>query len=271
MITINQQTCTQCGLCAAVCAANIIVFKDGQYPRKIPGFDLACLKCGHCVGICPSGSLTHQSVPLEDCPSIKRELTISPEQCEQFIRARRSIREYKNQPVEKDVIIRLIDIARYAPSGHNDQDVEWLVIDKKEDLLKIEKAGTEWIREAIVKQPRLSQVMNFPKMLEKQEKEYNSFLRGAPVLIIAMAAKNRPMSATNCIIAMTTLELAAPSLGMGGCWAGFVAIMASSYPPVQEALGIPADKAGYAHMMLGYPKYHYSRVLARKSPNILWK
>ena len=134
MITVNQRTCTQCGLCATVCAANIIVFKSGQYPRELPGFDSACLKCGHCVGNCRSGSLTHQSVSVEHCPPIKKELVVSSAQCEQFMRARRSIREYKNQPVEREVISRLIEIARYAPSGHNDQDVEWLVIDKKEDL-----------------------------------------------------------------------------------------------------------------------------------------
>jgi nitroreductase/NAD-dependent dihydropyrimidine dehydrogenase PreA subunit len=271
MITVNQQTCTQCGLCAAVCATNIIDFKPGQYPSLMPGYESQCLKCGHCVGICPSGSLTHPHVPLADCPPLKNELRLTPEQCEQFIRSRRSIREYKNQPVPREVISRLINLARYAPSGHNDQDVDWLVIDNKEDLLKIEKAGTEWVRDAIKTQPRFSQVMDFPRMLQKQEKNYNQFLRGAPVLIIAMGSQKRPMSATNCVIAMTTLELAATSLGLGGCWAGFVSIMANSFAPMQEALGIPADKAGYAHMMLGYPQYRYQRLVARKSPRITWK
>jgi nitroreductase/NAD-dependent dihydropyrimidine dehydrogenase PreA subunit len=271
MITVNQSTCTQCRLCETVCATNIIEVKPGQYPQLMPGYESQCLKCGHCVGICPTGSLTHSALPLADCPTWKRELTLNPDQCEQFIRARRSIREYKDQPVPREVISRLIKLARYAPSGHNDQDVEWLVIDNKEDLLKIEKAGTEWIRDAIKTQPRFSQAMDFPRMLQKQEKNYNQFLRGAPVLIVAMGSRKRPMSATNCIIAMTTLELAATSLGLGGCWAGFVAIMAGVFAPVQEALGIPADKAGYALLMLGYPRYSYQRLIARRSPQITWK
>jgi nitroreductase/NAD-dependent dihydropyrimidine dehydrogenase PreA subunit len=271
MITVDRTTCTQCGLCARVCPGSIIVFREKSYPRKMPGFDLLCIKCGHCVAVCPTASITHKDVPVEQCPPLKKKLAITAEQCEQFIRARRSIREYKNTPVERDVTRRLIDIARYAPTGHNNQDVEWLVIDDKESLLNIEKAGTGWIKEMIVKQPQMAEMMNFKGMLIKQEKELNGFLRGAPALVCVLAAKNNSMAQIDCTIALTTLELAATSMGLGGCWAGFIYFMAGSYAPVQAALGIPADKAGYGFMMLGYPKYQYSRLVARKPASIIWK
>lgn len=270
MITVDRNTCTQCGLCAKICPAGIIHFKEKSYPRKMPGFDQLCIKCGHCVAICPSASITHVDVPVEKCPPIKAELAVSAEQCEQFIRARRSIREFKNQPVPRSVIQHLIDVAHYAPTGHNEQDVEWMVIDNKETLLEIEKAGTGWMKVMIEKQPQMAEVLNFKGMLEKQERELNGFLRGAPVLITAMSAKNNQMASMDCVIALTTLELAATSLGLGGCWAGFIYFMAGSYPPVQALLGLPPNKAGGAFMMLGYPQYRYSRLIARHPAPITW-
>ena len=59
----------------------------------------------------------------------------------------------------------------------------------------------------------------------------------------------------DAIIALTHFDLAAPAFGIGTCWAGFVALAASSYEPLQKELGLPAGrKCAYA-MMFGYPKY----------------
>jgi nitroreductase/NAD-dependent dihydropyrimidine dehydrogenase PreA subunit len=270
MITIDQNTCKRCGLCAEVCSLNLIAFRKNNWPRKVPGFDQMCLKCGHCVAICPTGSLTHKDIPQEKCSAIKPELRISEAQSEQFIRARRSIREYKDQPVPRDLIQRLINIAHYAPTGHNNQDVEWLVIDDKDTLLNIEKAGIGWIREGIEHQSQLSRLFNLPAMLVKQEKELNSFLRGAPVLICATSSLNQSMALIDCTIAMTTLELAATSLGLGGCWAGMVYMMASTYPPVHQAIGLPPSQTAHAVMVVGYPKYQYIRMVERKPAPITW-
>ncbi|HSW57742.1 MAG TPA: nitroreductase family protein [Dehalococcoidales bacterium] len=271
MITINRTTCRQCGMCAGVCPGSIIAFREKSYPRKMPGFDLMCIKCGHCVAVCPTASLTHKEVPVEKCPPIQKELLISPEQCAQFIRARRSIREFKDQPVPRELIQRLIDISHYAPTGHNNQEVEWLVIDDKEILLNIERAAVGWLKEMIEKQPQMAAMMNFKGLLLKQEKELKSFLRGAPALVCAVATKNSPMALIDSTIALTTLELAATSLGLGGCWAGMVYFMAGSYAPVQAVLGIPAGKAGYGFMMLGFPEFRYSRMVARKEAPIIWR
>jgi nitroreductase/NAD-dependent dihydropyrimidine dehydrogenase PreA subunit len=271
MISINKETCKQCGLCAAVCADGIILFKEKQYPRQMPGTSEVCLKCGHCVAICPTSSLTHPDIPLEQCPPIRPELKLSPEQVEQFIRSRRSIREFKDQPVPRQLVQKLIDVAHYAPTGHNNQDVEWLVIDDKATLLAIEKAGTGWLKDTIVQQPQMAAVMNMPILLQKQEHDLDLFLRKAPALVIALSTKDNAMAAIDATIAMTTLELAAPSLGLGGCWAGFVYFMANAYPPVQQILSLPADKAGCGVMMLGYPKYQYARTIARRPAHIMWK
>ena len=55
LIEINKETCTKCGLCAVPC--RMIYFKEGSYPRQVPGTDEFCMRCGHCVGLCPTGAL----------------------------------------------------------------------------------------------------------------------------------------------------------------------------------------------------------------------
>jgi hypothetical protein len=59
---------------------------------------------------------------------VRPEWRLSPEQAEHFLRARRSIRVFRDRPVDAGRIERLIRVARYAPSGHNRQPVRWLVI-----------------------------------------------------------------------------------------------------------------------------------------------
>jgi nitroreductase/Pyruvate/2-oxoacid:ferredoxin oxidoreductase delta subunit len=271
LIQIDQKTCTQCGVCAATCPGGLIDFRTNEFPRAAAGADLVCIRCGHCVAVCPRGSLTHRDLPADKFPLILPELKISAGQCEQMLRSRRSIRAYKNKTVPREVITRLIEIARYAPTGHNNQEVEWLVIDSRSELDRIEKIGTGWMRWIIQNQPQMASVFDMQKMIDRQEQNNNSFLRGAPVLIAAHAAKNNDMAMIDCTIAMTYLDLAASSQGLGCCWAGFIIFMANSYPPLKEALELPPDHRAYGLMMLGYPEFSYQRLPWRKNPLITWQ
>jgi len=158
LLEVNKETCTKCGVCAAICPGGIILFFDDKYPRPISRADEFCLRCGHCVGVCPTGSLSHQDIPVEQCPSIEDSLKISLDQCAQLIRSRRSIRKYQDKSVPREEIVRLVDIARYAPTGHNAQEVQWLVIDDKEKLLRFEEIGLDWMRDTINKNPQMAEM-----------------------------------------------------------------------------------------------------------------
>jgi nitroreductase len=166
--------------------------------------------------------------------------------------------------------MRLIEIARYAPTGHNNQEVEWLVIDKRETLQRLEEIWIGWIRQWIITQPKMAAAFNMEEGLKHQEKFKNGLLRGAPVLIVTHAAKNAPGAATDSAIALSYLDLAAKSKGLGCCWAGFVMVAAASFPPIKELIALPSDNAALGCMMLGYPKYNYQRIPLRKTPKITW-
>jgi nitroreductase/NAD-dependent dihydropyrimidine dehydrogenase PreA subunit len=268
---INEKTCTKCGTCAGECPSHLIIFQPGQYPRPLAAAESFCLGCGHCVAICPTGSLSHKDSPVEKSFNIQNELKVTPEQCGQLLKSRRSVRVFKDQSVPRDIVIHLIQDARYAPTGHNNQEVEWLVIDSREELNRIEELGTGWIRWSIENNPRMAKSFDMPEMLRRQEQNHNIFLRGCPVLLVAHAIKENVMAAADASSALAYLDLEANCIGLGTCWAGFVLIMANNFPPVKAAIALPEGHSAYGCMMLGYNKYKYQRIPLRKEARISWR
>jgi len=77
------------------------------------------------------------------------------------------------------------------------------------------------------------------------------------------------MSSSFCTIALTYLELAALSFGLGTCWAGY-AHMATALPSIQEVLNLPEGRQCFGAMMVGYQKFDYHRIPLRKM-NVTWR
>jgi nitroreductase/NAD-dependent dihydropyrimidine dehydrogenase PreA subunit len=271
IIQVDQKTCTQCGICAAECPGLVIDFQPESYPRPMARTEMGCIRCGHCVVVCPTGSLTHREIPVEKCAPINELLKVTPDQCEGWLKSRRSVRVFKKQSVPREMITRLIEDARYAPTGHNNQELEWLVLDSRSELDRIEKLGTDWIIWILKNQPRMAAMFNMEEMIKRQEKNHNVFMRGAPVLVVTHAAKNNSMALIDSATALGYMDLVANSLGLGVCWAGFVYVMANSFAPVTAVLSLPEGHSAYGCMMLGYNKFQYYRIPARKAPGITWR
>ena len=133
-ITIDTEKCTKDQLCALSCPSLVITMdtEDG-YPAAVEGFEELCISCAHCLAICPTGALTWKGIGPGQCAPLDADMP-SPEQLTRLIKGRRSIRRYKKQPLEKSTIERLLELTRYAPSGHNAQPVNWLVISGRDKL-----------------------------------------------------------------------------------------------------------------------------------------
>ena len=66
-------------------------------------------------------------------------------------------------------------------------------------------------------------------------------------------------------------SLGATGMGLGGCWAGYFNAAVNTFPPMQQALGLPEGHQCYGAMMIGYPKFRYHRMPERKAPSITWR
>jgi nitroreductase/NAD-dependent dihydropyrimidine dehydrogenase PreA subunit len=269
LLLIDKQTCTQCGICAANCHRGIIYFQEKDYPRLRPGTEDSCARCGHCVAVCPSGSLTHREIPVGQCPLLDESLKVTSGQCTQLIKGRRSIRFYKDKKVPREEIERVIEVARYAPTGHNSQAVRWLVIDDEGEVHRLSEIGADWMRWVVENNPQLAPMVE--GVLRRMESGIDVFLWDAPAVVIAFAAKSNPVAYIDCSIALSYFDLVANSMGLGCCWAGFFIFAATYFPPMIEALSLPEGHQVYGALMVGYPRYKYQRIPVRKPPEITWR
>jgi nitroreductase/NAD-dependent dihydropyrimidine dehydrogenase PreA subunit len=272
LFTVDEKKCTRDGLCVADCPSHIIELKEGSpVPTPAGGAEKACIKCGHCVAVCPHGALSHSAMPVELCPPIRDDLAVSVEQAEQFLRSRRSVRLYRDTAVEPEKISRLIEIARYAPTGSNSQQVKWLVINSREQVKKISGMVIEFLRGMVQSKQPIAASYRLDILVDVWDSGYDIISRGAPALVFAFAPQSYGVAQVDCASALSYLDLAAPTLGLGCCWGGFI-MMANAYcPPLRQELALPEGHAAFGAMMLGYPKVKYHRMPMRKAPEIVWK
>jgi nitroreductase/NAD-dependent dihydropyrimidine dehydrogenase PreA subunit len=269
LFTVNKDKCPGDGKCAAVCPVRIIKIDEAtRLPAVIEGKEELCINCGHCVAICPKGALSLTSMPVDSCEPLKPGWRLGPEAVEQFIKGRRSIRTYKDTPVPRQTLEKLIDIARYAPSGINRQPVYWAIIDDKDKVRRLAELTVEWMRTLIKEGSELAASLRFENIVKAWEKGNDRVLRGAPATIIAYGLKDDPMAPQACTIALTYLELAALPFGLGTCWAGYAHMAINMYPDAQKFIGLSKRTSSFGAMMVGYPKFEYCRIPMRNKPHI---
>jgi nitroreductase/NAD-dependent dihydropyrimidine dehydrogenase PreA subunit len=271
LFQIDKETCNHCELCVQVCVGGFVEMEKGGYPRQSDDAEEICIRCGHCVTICPEGSFSLREMPQEQCPPVQKDLLLTPEHCEHFLRYRRSVRNFKKKAVSKDTLTRLIEMARYAPSGFNSQCAEWLVLGNRDELSKLAEIVADWMRWMISKMPEVAKAVHLDKDLQLWEDGADVIFQGAPVVIVAHAEKDNYTARETCTIALTYLELAATSLGLGCCWAGYLEKTATFFPPMAEALSLPEGHKCFGAMMVGYPKFEHHRLPTRRQPKITWR
>ena len=142
------------------------------------------------------------------------------------IKARRSIRSYKDKSVEPAKLQQVLEAARLAPSANNRQEWKFVVV-----------------QDPATRQALVSACRN------------QAFVGQAPVVIAACStnptrvmASGQPTAAVDLAIAVDHMTLAAVELGLGTCWIG-----AFDAPAVAKLLAVPSNAVVVHVLPLGYP------------------
>ncbi len=270
IFTVDADKCARDGICVAECPGGLIEMK-GELPAPVEGAESLCINCGHCVAVCPRGALSLATMPAEECPPVQNELLPGPDQVEHLLLSRRSIRSYKDEVVDWGTLARLVDIARHAPSGHNTQPVHWLVVEDRDEVKRLSGLVIDWMRHVQAQNPGLARSLHLDRVVRSWENGKDRVCRDAPHVILTHAAKSGIGPQAACTIALTYLELAAFSLGLGACWAGYLGAAAASFPPLVATLDLPEGHQVFGAMLVGYPRYPYHRVPVRNKPVIIWR
>ena len=144
---------------------------------------------------------------------------------------RRSVKKYKNIPVEENLIDEIVMAGTYAPSGMNRQSPIILAITNQE------------VRDNIAS-------INAKIMGTDIDPFY-----GAPVVLVVLADKNSPTHVYDGSLVMENMMLAAHSLGLGSCWIHRAkeTFETEEGKEILKNLGIEGEYEGIANCILGYP------------------
>lgn len=270
LLSIDETLCKKDGICAAECPMGIIHWKKGEFPVPVKQAPELCINCGHCVAVCPHGAMAHAELAPDACLAVDKNMQLSAPQTEHFLRARRSIRSFKQKPVESGTLSEIIRLASFAPSGHNRQPVRWRVLNAPKIVRAHTSMVMDWMKLTRKENPEFAKALHLDMLIGAWKFGIDAVTRSAPTLILAQGLETDPSAQTACTIAMTYLDLAAQSFDVGTCWCGYFLMAANAHPPLAEKLGKDQGLKTHAVMMAGYPAYAYHRMPARQTPDITW-
>ncbi|MEY1640036.1 nitroreductase family protein [Tenuifilum osseticum] len=167
-----------------------------------------------------------------------------------LVQNRQSDRAYDTRPVDREVILRIIEAARLAPSACNAQPWHFIVVDEPELKNKLADAAANrvlGINHFTKQAPVHIVIVMEPANLNSN---FGSFVKGKtfPLIDIGIAAEH--------------ICLAAKAEGLGSCMLGWF-----DEPAVKKLLDIPKSRRVPLIITLGYPASDEVRQKRRKDFN----
>ncbi|MBN2179918.1 MAG: nitroreductase family protein [Deltaproteobacteria bacterium] len=309
------EKCTHCRACYESCPTSCIQWDEVNkipYATGYGDIELACLSCNNCEAVCPAQCIRTRGEyrvlhgrykTVEErfgemyppCPFGEGDLTrnfadIEAEltETEKVIYRRRSIRLFKKKPVPKELLQRIIEAARFAPSAGNNTPWKFIVLTNKKLIEKIDRQSTKlldvvkWMyarkslwRTIAVTLFSYLQVNNMDQRpiaaIEKAHQIGGSITWGAPVVIYVLADRRAIGSADlDTGLAAENLVLAAHSLGLGTCFIGLTSNALKYMPWLRKELGITYPYKLVTSICVGYPRGKLDNPVWRGKVPIDW-
>ncbi|WP_270529108.1 nitroreductase [Mitsuokella jalaludinii] len=165
---------------------------------------------------------------------------------------RHSTRKFKEEPVPQEVLDKVIEAGRQAPSGKHKNQSRFIVIRKKEVLQElIALVQQEFAKMEVT----LENDDNFGGAIRAAKKGGYVFMYNAPVLIVVANKRDYGNKYADVSCAMQNMMLAANALDLGSCWINQLRWLQDN--PVLRAylqkLGMAEDEEVCASLSIGYP------------------
>ena len=281
-ISVNFETCTGCGACAAVC--NVTQVYTMQDVKAKVASARRCWECGQCVAVCQVDAIAHSAFSLGDCPIVEPFTVDEFQRMAEILQSRRSVRVFKNKTVDREIIEELVQISSSAPSAKNRQTVGWIAMDDPMKIADLRGRTIAVLCEAALslrkkaedpseKEDKQRQYLLFAKSLEflqrREDRGEDALFYGAPVLLMAHVPEGE-FGVEDAVYAAYSLMLAAHVRGLGSCQIGYLNVALDQHPALHGTLCLPAGRRVAIALILGYPKYQYRRAISRRPHEVVW-
>ncbi len=287
-IRIDTDRCKRDGLCSVTCVQRIFQQNEKGTVPEIIGSE-SCFLCGQCVAICPHDAIVHGDFPEGSVGAVKPEHTSTYEQVLQLVRSRRSKRAFKDAPVEKGDIEKIIEAARFAPSGHNAQGTGFVVVQDPDRIREVGSLTAEGLRKMVkpfrspiarifirraMGERMFETIARFAPELEHLARLYDEgtdvLLNRPPALLLFHADEIGISASTDANLALQNASLAAEAIGLGCFYTGFVVAACERDDSIAKFLSLPEHHKIYAGLALGYPILTFKKWPERKPARVTW-
>lgn len=159
------------------------------------------------------------------------------------IKARRSYRKFKPEPVKEDELQEIINAGLNAPSGGNFQSCHFTVLYDRNIINQINRE--------IYKTYSSS---DNPFLINISQKEDTDYFYGAPTVVVLSANSNALTPQDDMAVASQNIMLAAESIDVAACWISFGGALSSpeNNARFSKLLELPENHIPHHAMALGY-------------------
>jgi nitroreductase len=250
------------------------------------------MSCGHCAAVCPADAIRVNTIDKESSrfATFTANDTWLPHgeydtvQLIRLMGSRRSCRNYRDIPVNRDLLDDLVKIGITAPSGTNSQLWTFTLLPTRKAVLNLGERVASFFKK-LNRTSEKRYLRYFLKLIGRTEldeyfhehhdsvedalAEWDSsgidrLFHGATAAIVIGSKPGASCPREDALLATQNILLSAHSLGLGTCLIGFAVEAMKHDTTIKRLLGIPDDEKVYSVIALGYPDERYQRTAGRK-------
>jgi nitroreductase/NAD-dependent dihydropyrimidine dehydrogenase PreA subunit len=287
---VDSERCNGDGICTDVCPEDVLDIVDGR-AVTIADRAGACIFCGQCVAVCPREALSMPALPDDMFPELGGG-TVAYEDLYAFLARRRSVRRFRDTPVSRGTVERILDAAATAPMGMPPHSTEVLVFQERDEraflldnvvreydamlkgysnpvgraMIRLAAGGEQYrtLRDYIVDIARRANA-------QYREDATDQYMYHAPAFLLFHADRHAMSYVENAHLVCHHAMLAAHSLGLGSTIIGLVPPVVDRSKRLREHFEIPKENKVITSLVLGYPRFRFHRRIRRSLADIRWK
>jgi len=274
MVIVEKDKCTGCELCVRICHHHCIECVQDESGNIIRIDRELCSTCSQCVAVCPRQALLWNGSSSQIFSSQNRP---TADQVEELLKQRRTVRHYKDRPIERSALEEIAGIGGFAPT--NDFNLRCVVCDNPDVIRELDRVTLKRISlyyELVFKNqftfdlfqsfsPSVNQIMR--KKFQRSVELGTTFESPPAAIIFVIGNTKTLMAAESAQFAVYNMMLLAQAKQLGSCYLAAGPVVFSSNPRVRNLLGLQKGEAIYGSLQLGFPAVKFrSKVAGKELP-----